>query len=502
MNDISPLTRHPDVLYGPHQPELLRDEILADLLEASARRAPEQTALIAGDRRLSYRELDELASLAASRLIEAGIRPGDIVGLWMPRGIELLVMQAAIAKAGAAWLPVDEDTPVERLLVCMEDAGSPALVSSERMGERLASSTAHPHRRKLLAPAPAGYAIQRRGKVDGSAPAYVIYTSGSTGKPKGILIDQRSICHFLRSENEVLGVRADDTVYQGFSVAFDMSFEEIWISYLVGATLWLGPKETAGDPEALPRLLNENGVTVLHAVPTLLALFAEDVPSLRIINLGGEMCPETVVERFSKPGRQMFNTYGPTEATVSASLATPPSRQADHDRPSAAELRPAGRLGTERSQGPADPAARRYRRAVHHRPRPVERLPRPPRPDRRKIPAQSLDLRPRRPAPVPHRRPRAHRRRTARWSAWAAPTTRSRSAASASSWARSRPCWRSRRHRHHRRPAAQGRWHRPPGGLPGAGRWRHRRTAGRATLRKALAESACRPTWCRAASKS
>jgi len=323
MNDHSSLTRHPDVLYGPHQPELLRDEILADLLEASARRAPDQLALIGGDgRQLTYRELDEQASLAASRLIEAGIKPGHIVGLWMPRGIDLLIMQAAIAKAGAAWLPVDEDTPVERLLVCMEDAGSPALVSSERMRERLAGVTQPVYMAEsLLAPAPANYALQRRGEVPGDAPAYVIYTSGSTGKPKGILIDQRSICHFLRSENEVLGVRAEDRVYQGFSVAFDMSFEEIWISYLVGATLWLGPKETAGDPEALPRLLLDNGVTVLHAVPTLLALFADDVASLRIINLGGEMCPETVVERFSKPGRTMFNTYGPTEATVSASLA-------------------------------------------------------------------------------------------------------------------------------------------------------------------------------------
>lgn len=326
MNDQSSLTRHPDVLYGPHQPELLRDEILADLLEASARRAPDQPALVSGARSLSYRELDEQASLAASRLIEAGIKPGDIVGLWMPRGIELLVMQAAIAKTGAAWLPVDEDTPVERLLVCMEDAGSPALVSSERMRERLGGALQPIPQpvcmaEDLLLPAPAGYALQRRGAVSGGAPAYVIYTSGSTGKPKGILIDQRSICHFLRSENEVLGVRASDRVYQGFSVAFDMSFEEIWISYLVGATLWLGPKETAGDPEALPRLLTENGVTVLHAVPTLLSLFAEDVPGLRIINLGGEMCPDTVVERFSRPGRTMFNTYGPTEATVSASLA-------------------------------------------------------------------------------------------------------------------------------------------------------------------------------------
>lgn len=320
-NSISS-AQHPDILYGPHQPELLRDEILADLLEASAQRAPDQPAFVSGARQLSYRELDEQASLAASRLIDSGIGPGDIVGLWMPRGIDLLIMQAAIAKTGAAWLPVDEDTPAERLLVCMTDAGSPALVTSERMRERLGSITQPIHMAEdLLLPATDDYVLKRRGVVAGSAPAYVIYTSGSTGKPKGILIDQRSICHFLRSENAVLGVRGDDRVYQGFSVAFDMSFEEIWISYLVGATLWLGPKEAAGDPEALPRLLAENGVTVLHAVPTLLSLFAQDVPSLRIINLGGEMCPEAVVERFSRPGRVMFNTYGPTEATVSASLA-------------------------------------------------------------------------------------------------------------------------------------------------------------------------------------
>ncbi|EPN13789.1 amino acid adenylation, partial [Pseudomonas syringae pv. actinidiae ICMP 18804] len=97
--------------------------------------------------------------------------------------------------------------------------------------------------------------------------------------------------------------------------------EEIWIAYLVGATLWIGPKETSGDPETLPRLLNEQRISVLHAVPTLLALFSEDVPSLRLINLGGEMCPESLVERWATPNRQMFNTYGPTEATVSASLA-------------------------------------------------------------------------------------------------------------------------------------------------------------------------------------
>ncbi len=329
MNDftaVSPGTpsTHADILYGPPRPDLLREEVLADLLEATALRCPQQIALIDGERRITYAELDAQAGLAASRLVAAGVKPGDIVGLWLPRGAPLLLMQAAIAKAGAAWLPVDEDTPVERLQVCLDDANGFGVVSCAQFAPRLADAgierpvwTAE----SLLAPAAPGELLPARATVLPAHPAYVIYTSGSTGKPKGILINQRSICHFLRSENAVLEVTQADTVYQGFSVAFDMSFEEIWIAYLVGATLWLGPKDISGDPEALPRALAANHVTVLHAVPTLLALFAEDVQSLRLINLGGEMCPESLVERWSRPGRAMFNTYGPTEATVSCSLA-------------------------------------------------------------------------------------------------------------------------------------------------------------------------------------
>jgi non-ribosomal peptide synthetase-like protein len=323
-----PVSPHSDVLFGPQQESLLREEILADLLEATAARVPEQIALISGDRSLTYRELNAQAELVAARLLAAGVQPGQIVGLWLPRGIELLVLQAGIAKAGAAWLPVDEDTPVERLQVCLDDADGAGVLTSAAFAPRLAAladfaAAGRPvwTAEALLAAPAAGEALPRRCPVSPDVPAYVIYTSGSTGKPKGILITQRSICHFLRSENEVLGVTGEDKVYQGFSVAFDMSFEEIWISYLVGATLWIGPKEISGDPETLPRMLEQNHVTVLHAVPTLLALFNEEVPSLRLINLGGEACPESLVTRWSRAGRQMFNTYGPTEATVSASLA-------------------------------------------------------------------------------------------------------------------------------------------------------------------------------------
>ncbi|MGE8632812.1 MAG: Pls/PosA family non-ribosomal peptide synthetase [Achromobacter piechaudii] len=304
------------ILQGPYRPDLLVAETLPDILEATILRVPAAIAIQWQDQSLTYDTLGQRASLAAHHLIEAGVRPGHIVGLCLPRGADLLVMQAAIALAGAAWLPFEADTPPERMLVCLQDAGAQGLIASPDV--RLdGMQTYTPWALAMPVDGP----LKKREGLRPEHPAYVIYTSGSTGKPKGVPINQASICHFLRSENEVLGVRHGDKVYQGFSVAFDMSFEEIWISYLVGASLWVAPKLLTTDPEGLPDALVREGITVLHAVPTLLALFAHDVPGLRIVNLGGEVCPEFLVPRWATPGRRLFNTYGPTETTVSASLA-------------------------------------------------------------------------------------------------------------------------------------------------------------------------------------
>lgn len=308
------------LLRGPRRPELIRAETLADLFTATAHRIPDKIALSCGKRSLTYGELNEVATWVADHLIMAGVKPGHIVGLWLPRGIDLLVMQLGIAKAGAAWLPLDSETPVDRIKGCLEDADAFGLLTCAASADAVSDLacpvwTAEALKHPLDSPAP-----QRSGAMPND-PAYIIYTSGSTGKPKGILINQGAICHFLRSENAILGIGEQDRVYQGFSVAFDMSFEEIWISYLVGATLWIAPREVSADPEALPQALIEQQISVLHAVPTLLALFSCDIPNLRLINLGGEACPESLVSRWARPGRQVFNTYGPTEATVSASLA-------------------------------------------------------------------------------------------------------------------------------------------------------------------------------------
>ncbi|GAA4030992.1 Pls/PosA family non-ribosomal peptide synthetase [Actimicrobium antarcticum] len=318
MTPSLPASPRSDILHGPSRPDLIRTEVLADLFEDSARRAPGQIALMTGQSQLTYRELDAAADRVAAGLIASGVGAGQLVGLWLPRGIDLLIAQLGIAKSGAGWLPFDADTPVDRIAICLDDANAAGIVSCAHFAAQL---TAVPCPAWTIEALLETTSTERRGAVQAGHPAYVIYTSGSTGKPKGIEISQGAICHFLRAENAVLGVLSSDRVYQGFSVAFDMSFEEIWISYLVGATLWLAPKELAADPEALPRALVDNQVTVLHAVPTLLALFSQDVPGLRIINLGGEMCPQALVARWARPGRQLFNTYGPTEATVSASLA-------------------------------------------------------------------------------------------------------------------------------------------------------------------------------------
>jgi len=239
----------PVVLRGPRRMDLLRDETLPGLFAATAARGPERPALIWGERVVSYGELHAASNTIAAALNRRGTTAGKVVGLLLPRGADLLIAQLGITKSGAAWLPFDSETPIARVQTCLQSAGASGLVACRACLPRLdgISSPVWTVEDLLAEPAPALLPPSPQPRD----PAYVIYTSGSTGAPKGIVISHRSICHFLRSENELLGVREDDRVYQGFSVAFDMSFEEIWISYLVGATLWIAPPSVIADPDAL-----------------------------------------------------------------------------------------------------------------------------------------------------------------------------------------------------------------------------------------------------------
>ena len=311
------------VLQGPARPEFLRDELLCEIFAASVAAAPDAPLLRSPTAVMTYAQVDAAADGLARGLARRGLRPGTVAGLWMQRGFDLLIAQIAIAKTGAAWLPFDADAPAERVAVCLADAAALLIVTDEAFSAAHASALPCPAVTAvdLLNPGDVSIVDPRAFGASPDDPAYMIYTSGSTGVPKGIVITGRNICHYLRAANDLYGIRADDIVFQGASVAFDLSMEEIWIPYLVGASLFVATRQMLGEADALPDVLGAGHVTVLDTVPTLLGLLSRDIPSLRLIILGGEACPPSVAEHWSRDGRTIFNSYGPTETTVVATAS-------------------------------------------------------------------------------------------------------------------------------------------------------------------------------------
>ncbi len=304
---------NPGIVLGANRPDLLHEETLADLFRMSAKKYPDNTALIFGDTTLTYAQLDRWSDVMADYLHQNGILPGDSIGLWWPRGLELHVAVLGIIKAGASYVPLDYEMPPERVETVINEVGAKGYIGKEKLNVGcpnfpvIAQSGADELVYVTPGPRPDNW-------------AYVLYTSGSTGKPKGIPISHRQICHLIRAEQTVLEVNSEDRVYQGFSVSFDMWCEETWISYFAGATLWVADAETAKSIDELDEVLRKQRITILHAVPSLLAVMEADVPLLRIVNAGGEACTTQVLSRWSIPSRRFYNSYGPTETTVTATL--------------------------------------------------------------------------------------------------------------------------------------------------------------------------------------
>lgn len=302
-------------------PEMIRDELLPDIFADTARAMPERTAILFDGRRVSYGELEGRANRVANALRARGYGPGSFVGLWMTRSLDLHVALLGILKAGAAYLPFDTDAPAERVAVSLADCSAPAVLVDAVTASKAVGLAVPALRLEDLASEDERAPDLRADGVTRDHPAYAIYTSGSTGKPKGIVISHANICHYLRAANSLYGITGEDIAFQGASVAFDLSLEEIFVPYLVGATLWVASRQVLDEADRLADVLNDAGITVLDTVPTLLAMLPKDVPSLRVVILGGEACPPAVAARWCRPGRTIFNSYGPTEATVVATVA-------------------------------------------------------------------------------------------------------------------------------------------------------------------------------------
>lgn len=299
--------------------------ILHEFFEDQASASPHATALVCGGQRLTYGEVEAKANRLARWLRAQGVKRGDCVGLWLPRGLEMHVALLAILKAGAAYVPIDPDYPTDRVVFILENCGAKLLVSDAAFGAKCVPFAGIIVEVDGDAAAIARESVERISSAEtGVGPrdlCYIIYTSGSMGRPKGVQIEHRSASNLVRAEAELFQLRPDDRVYQGFSLAFDASVEEIWLAYSAGATLVVATQEMMRSGPDLPQLLTSAGVTVLSCVPTLLSMMSEDAPTVRLLILGGEQCPHDLVRRWCVNGRRMFNTYGPTEATVVATCA-------------------------------------------------------------------------------------------------------------------------------------------------------------------------------------
>ncbi|MFD3938513.1 Pls/PosA family non-ribosomal peptide synthetase [Streptomyces sp. NPDC058611] len=289
---------------------------LVDVFEDSVRAHPDELALDDGTERLTYRALAVEVERRRRALAAAGVRLGDRVGVRVPSGTnELYAAVLAVLAAGAAYVPVDAEDPDERAELVFGEAGVRAVLGA---GGRIDVTAAADAPAPAPASAPAG-----EGRPGPGHDAWIIFTSGSTGKPKGVAVSHRSAAAFVDAEAALFlaeePIGPGDRVMAGLSVAFDASCEEMWLAWRHGACLVPVPRSQVRSGADLGPWLVDQEITVVSTVPTLAALWEpEDLGEVRLLIFGGEACPPELTQRLVTEGREVWNTYGPTEATVVA----------------------------------------------------------------------------------------------------------------------------------------------------------------------------------------
>jgi non-ribosomal peptide synthetase-like protein len=283
---------------------------LIDILYASAVRYPDAPALDDGAVQLTYAELISDIEESVEWLAARGIGRGDRIGIRMPSGsYALYVAILATLATGAAYVPVDADDPEERADLVFGEADVVGIITERGLVRGPGSSR--------------GW---RAGAPLGRDDAWIIFTSGSTGTPKGVAVTHRSAAAFVDAEAQMFlqanPIGPGDRVLAGLSVAFDASCEEMWLAWRHGGCLVPAPRSLVRSGMDLGPWLVSRDITVVSTVPTLAALWpAEALEAVRLLIFGGEACPPELAERLAVEGREVWNTYGPTEATVVACAA-------------------------------------------------------------------------------------------------------------------------------------------------------------------------------------
>ncbi|WP_439676218.1 amino acid adenylation domain-containing protein [Embleya sp. MST-111070] len=310
---------------------------VTELVAARVAAAPDAVALIHAEPgsperlvEVTYAELDAAANRLAHLLTARGTRRGDLVALLLERGPATVITVLAIARAGAAYLPLDPSYPAERVHDMLTDSGARLLLTQESLASRAASGAERAGAEVVVLDAPDTVAASAAlpaapGPAAVVAPddlLYVIYTSGSTGKPKGVAVSHRAAVRLVGGLPE-LAPTPDDTFLCFAAVAFDASTFEIWAPLTHGARLAVCPPGPA-DPETLEAFVGRAGVTIAFLTTQLVNTLADTRPramaGVRALFTGGEALSADHIERLraALPDTVVFNVYGPTEATTFA----------------------------------------------------------------------------------------------------------------------------------------------------------------------------------------
>jgi amino acid adenylation domain-containing protein len=321
--------------------------MIHDLLAAAAARDASAVAVVDGDRELSYAELDTRSSRLAAAMADRGVRPGDRVGLLLEKSLEAVIAIYATMKAGATYVPLDDQAPVRRLAYIANDAGIRCLVSSEATVRVCRGLLAEGVALECVIGATHGGDEQQDGgqgpewlawsaveefkpvaprlAADPDALAYILYTSGSTGEPKGVMLSHANCLAFVDWAAEEVSVAPGDRLSSHAPFHFDLSTFDLFAAARGTATLVLVPRDLSIFPVMLARFIAEQAITVWYSVPsalTALVLRGElermPLPALRVVIFAGEVFPIKYLARLMElaPKPRYLNFYGPTETNV------------------------------------------------------------------------------------------------------------------------------------------------------------------------------------------
>ena len=304
------------------QADYPQEQCIHQLFEAQVERTPDAIAVVFEEQSLTYSELNCRANQLAHYLQTLGVRPEVLVGISLERSLEMIIGLLAILKAGGAYLPLDPDYPTERLQFMLEDSQVLFLITQRSLLAKLPASQATLICLDHIQEQISQYSQDNlQSELTPSNLANVIYTSGSTGKPKGVMVEHRGLVNLASSQIQSFAVNHNSRVLQFASFSFDACISEILMTFGSGATLYLAQKDALLPGQPLIKNLQECEITHVTLPPSALAVLPkESLPNLQTLIVAGEACPLDLVKQWSV-GRNFFNAYGPTEASVCATIA-------------------------------------------------------------------------------------------------------------------------------------------------------------------------------------